>query len=252
LLCHLDFISRLYSVLLATARYVVLILTATSILTTVASSQYGDPLTVLIAIQEETNVHVFELPREKVSSVSRFFEKAFQGNFLEAATGTMSMIDISAKLFSIFAHWVTTDRLGAYSLKQLLELYVLADRIDVPALRASIIDQLVTTCFKPKFDVPENDLLTFMMVNVPKSLPIHNLLAIAVAKVLYHKPEGLDDLPYWFGVRVQKRIDKPYGLCDQCYAQDDNHTSADHCEHFFDEPTDHAPERYREGLSYQT
>jgi hypothetical protein len=114
----------------------VLNLTTTWALITIASSQYGDLSTVLVQTQEETKVHVFELPREKVSSVSRFFKKAFQGNFLGATTGTMSIIDVSAEVFDMFADWVMTDRLGAYSLEQLLALYVLADRIDLPKLLA--------------------------------------------------------------------------------------------------------------------
>jgi hypothetical protein len=41
----------------------------------IVSSQHGDPFTVLVEIKEETRVHMFEFPREKVSSVSRFLKQ---------------------------------------------------------------------------------------------------------------------------------------------------------------------------------
>jgi hypothetical protein len=81
-----------------------------------------------------------------------------------------------------------------------------------------------------KLRCPKNNLLTFMMASVPKSMPLHNLLAVAVAKVLYHQSGGLDGHPYGFGVRVQRNIDKPYGLCEECYAHHDNNNSAEHYE----------------------
>jgi hypothetical protein len=88
-----------------------------------------------------------------------------------------------------------------------------------------------------------------MMANVSESMPLHDQLAIAVAKVLYHEPEGLDDLPFGFGVRVQRKVVKPYGLCDQCYAHDDNYNSTEHCEHFLQEPSDYDSRRYHEATN---
>ena len=186
--------------------------------------------------------------------MSRFFEKAFQGNFLEAVTRVLHFTDISAEQFAIFADWFGTGQLDAYSLEEMLCLYILADRLDVPTFRRAITDKLVTDCcFNSGFDVPETHLITFMMEHVPKSLPLHALLATAVARVLYHKPEELETLPYGFAVRVIHNIDKPYGLCDEClkhdhYYNEDSEAQPinDHCEHFFDQPTDFDPERYRE------
>ncbi|KAG9591150.1 hypothetical protein KCU77_g8634, partial [Aureobasidium melanogenum] len=181
--------------------------------------------------------------------MSRFFGKAFQGNFLEAGTGVLDFTDISAEQFAIFADWFVTRQLDTHSLEDMLYLYVLADRLDVPTFRGAITDKLTSDyCLKSGFDVPDTHLITFMMENVPKYLPIHKLLATAVAQVLYHNPEALDPLPYGFAIRVKHNLDKPYGLCDDCYHYQltDDHIIADHCEHFFDEPADHDLERYRE------
>ncbi|KAG9525854.1 hypothetical protein KCU93_g5794, partial [Aureobasidium melanogenum] len=214
--------------------------------------QCGPSSHVLIKVQEDTKIYTFEFPQQELCLISRFFKKAFQGNFLEAATGVLHFTDISAEHFDIFADWFITGQLDRHSLEDMLCLYVLADRLDVPSFRGAITDKLTSDCcFKSGFDVPDTHLITFMMENVPKYLPIHTLLATAVAQVLYHNPEGLDPLPYGFAVRVKHNIDKPYGLCDDCYHHQlstDDHIIADHCEHFFDEPADHDPERYREAV----
>jgi hypothetical protein len=149
----------------------------------------------------------------------------------------------------MIAGWVMTDHLGAYSFEQLLELYILADRMDVPALRATIMDQLVTVCFKSSFKLPKDDLIRSTMENVPKALPIHTLLTVAVARVLYHEPEGLESVPYGFGVRVKSNLDKVYGICDDCYDYNNISDDPGQCEHFFDQPSDFDPQRSRETLN---
>jgi hypothetical protein len=100
------------------------------------------------------------------------------------------------------------------------------------------------------FQIPEVELIRYMMDNIPKFLPIHTLLATADARVLYLDPEGLlESLPYGFGVRVQKILDKPYSICEACYSDpaNDNPDTLDHYDHFFDEPTDFDPRKYLEG-----
>jgi hypothetical protein len=41
-------------------------------------------------------------------------------------------------------------------------------------------------------------------------------------------------------------IDKPYGICDNCYTHDENVYDLDHCGHFHDQPSDFDPPRYYE------
>jgi hypothetical protein len=52
-------------------------------------------------------------------------------------------------------------------------------------LRAAIIGQLVAICSKPSFWIPEVQLIRYMMVNIPKALPINTLLAVAATKSAY-------------------------------------------------------------------
>jgi hypothetical protein len=142
--------------------------------------------------------------------------------------------------------WLITGHLEARPMEDLMNLYVLADMFDVPDLRAAVVDDLTLECFKPAFEVPDNVLIIFMTENIPRSLPIHALFAIAVARKLYHQPDGLEYLPYGFGVHVKRAIDKPYGMCDECYARDGTANDTDHCEHSDDQPTDFDPRRYSE------
>ncbi|CAD0089132.1 unnamed protein product [Aureobasidium mustum] len=210
---------------------------------------------VLIEIHEDTKLYTFQFLKDVICSVSPFFQKAFQGYFLESRTKVIDISDVAVENFRIFAKWVTTGQLEQQPLDIMLELYVMADRLDIPTFRGAIIDNLTSYhCFKFDFEVPDTLLIVFMMENIPKSLPIHALLATAVARVLYHKPEGLEYLPYGFAVRVQNYLDKPYGICDACLDHDqdhdhdgETHNIADNCEHFFNQPSDFDPHRYQEG-----
>ena len=189
-------------------------------------------------------IHTFELPREKLCAMSRFFEKAFEGGFMEAYTGTMHMADVSVELFRMFVTWVNNDQLAACSVEDLVDLYAFADELDIPGLRTAITDELTAQCFDSGFDIPDLDLLEFMMETIPQAYPIHNLFAIAVARLLWHRPEKLGPLPYWFAIRVKKHLDKPYGICDECCDEDcDSH---DYCSHFWDQLSDYDPRRYHE------
>ncbi|KAG9511699.1 hypothetical protein KCV07_g9986, partial [Aureobasidium melanogenum] len=76
------------------------------------ASQYSN-VTVLIEIQEGITIHTFRFHKELLCSLSPFFQKAFQGSFLEARTGIMHISDMSAEHFGIFADWVATGQLEA-------------------------------------------------------------------------------------------------------------------------------------------
>jgi len=210
------------------------------------TSQLCDPSSVLVKIEEAGMTYIFELPREELCRMSPFFNRGFQGSFVEATTGIMHIEEVPAELFRAFARWVTTDELKTCILEDLLELYVFADMFDIPALRAAIIDKLTVECFRLDFEVPDPSLIIFMMENIPRFYPIHTLMAIAVARVLWHNSEPLEALPYGFGVRVQKTLDKPYGLCDTCYEQSEDGNIPDNCSHFCNQPTDFDPGRYQE------
>jgi hypothetical protein len=208
---------------------------------------------VVVRIEQPLQTTRFVFSQERLAAKSRFFNKAFGGSFLEATTRSITFDDILIEDFSKFSHWVLTERLLSCPLDTMIRLYVLADRLDVPALRAAITDQLTTTCFKLDFKVPELELIRFMMENISKFMPIHTLLAIAVARVLYHDPEGLlDSLPYGFGVRVRSNLDKPCGICNKCYHDNNNPDDTDQCEHFLDEPTDFDPKKYHETANGNT
>ncbi|KEQ70286.1 hypothetical protein M436DRAFT_84874 [Aureobasidium namibiae CBS 147.97] len=210
------------------------------------ASQLCDPSSVLVKIKEDGTTYIFELPREELCSLSPFFKTAFEGRFLEAQTGIMDMEDVSVELFGDFARWIATDQLQHHTLEDLVNLYVLADKFDIRVLREAITDELTTECFKPDFDVPDWKVIWFMMENIPKCYPIHSLLATAVARVLWHEVERLEGLPYGFGVRVKSNLDKPYGLCDECFSQDESHDTSEYCDHFFDQSSDFDPRHYHE------
>jgi len=212
----------------------------------IITSQFCDPSSVLVRIEEDGTIYIFELPREILCSLSPFFKVAFEGRFLEAQTGMMHMEDVSVELFWKFARWITTDQLEHHTLEDLVDLYVFADEFDIRSLREAITDQLTNECFKLDFDIPDWKLIWFVMENIPMCYPIHSLLATAVARALWHDAERLEGLPYGFGVRVKSSLDRPYGLCDECFKQDGKHDTSEWCDHFHYQPSDFDPRRYHE------
>ncbi|CAD0023680.1 unnamed protein product, partial [Aureobasidium pullulans] len=194
-------------------------------------SQQAQLFSVVVRVHEVTST-TFIVSRQRLCRVSKFFDKAFSGSFLESHTGTLDLYEVPTYYFGLFLEWVTTGQLPALSLQHMVQLYILGDKYDTPELRQHITDSLTNYCFGPKFKHP--------LVTSLKSL-----LANAVVRVAYFNPVSLSRSE--FSEMVDELLEKPYGVCDSCYNQKlFDHTQGDHCEHFDSEPADWKPERYHE------
>jgi len=83
----------------------------------------------------------------------------------------------------------TFTRAGLYSISRyigdLLQLYIMADQFDVKELRTRITDELAYVCYEIDFSLPERGVITLIVDNIPESMPLHRLLAKAVARLLF-------------------------------------------------------------------
>lgn len=130
---------------------------------------------------------------------SAFFRAALTGTFKEATEGTVTLQEDSPKVFGVFVSWLYTGKLEntvdeiptPCGSNRLAELYIFADRYDVPILRNDAIDALVknrqellhipTSSFRMVYDAtPPKDPLRRLLVdmvalntNIPKSVVAH-------------------------------------------------------------------------------
>lgn len=70
-------------------------------------------------------------------------------------------------------------------LGDLIQLYIMADQFDVKELRTRITDELAYVCYEIDFGLPERGVITLIVDNIPESMPLHRLLAKAVARLLF-------------------------------------------------------------------
>lgn len=78
--------------------------------------------------------------------------------------------------FGICTRWIITSQLEPQPLNIMLELYVMADRLEVLAFRLTVTDSLTSDCFMPGFAVPDVSSPAQMMHNISKLLLLYILL----------------------------------------------------------------------------
>lgn len=118
---------------------------------------------------------------------SAFFRTALTGTFKEATEGTVTLQEDNPKVFGVFVSWLYTGKLEntvdeiptPCGSNRLAELYIFADRYDVPILRNDAIDALV----KNRQEIPHIPILSFRMVYdaTPPKDPLRRLLVDMVA-----------------------------------------------------------------------
>jgi hypothetical protein len=172
------------------------------------SSQQVQLFSVVVRVHEVTST-TFVVSRQRLCRVSKFFDKAFSGSFLECHTGTLDLYEVSTYYFGLFLEWVTTGQLPALSLQHMVQLYILDDKYDAPEFRQYITDSLTNYCFGPRFVVPTTETIDLLLRNVPWSPPLKSLLANAVVRFAQFKPVSL--LRSEFSEIVDELLEKPYG-----------------------------------------
>ncbi|KEQ88037.1 hypothetical protein M438DRAFT_352768 [Aureobasidium pullulans EXF-150] len=80
---------------------------------------------------------------------------------------------------------VSSRKLSMAVFLKLRQLYIMADQFDVKELRTRITDELAYVCYEIDFSLPERGVITLIVDNIPESMPLHRLLAKAVARLLF-------------------------------------------------------------------
>ncbi|KAI9880817.1 MAG: hypothetical protein M1830_000253 [Pleopsidium flavum] len=131
-------------------------------------SRYKEMITVSVG-GNTGEFHRFGVQKNLVCHYSTFFRAACLGQFREAESGGVKLPNESAETFDLFVHWLYTQKLDSSLSESLLtfltafiELYILAEKMQVPALRNCILDYMVSKadcairCVFPRRRFPTN------------------------------------------------------------------------------------------------
>ncbi|THY98220.1 hypothetical protein D6C92_02976 [Aureobasidium pullulans] len=106
--------------------------------------------------------------------------------FLEATTSEVFINDTSVEHFGLFADWIMKGCIAInHTLRDLIQLYIMADQFDVKELRTRITDALAYVCYEIDFSLPEREAIPLVVDDIPESMPLYRLLAKAVARLLF-------------------------------------------------------------------
>jgi len=166
-----------------------------------------DPTTVTIKIGPTSKP--FHVHRDLLVRNSRYFSAAFEGGFEEAKEGMLNLTDVEEAPFRAYMHWLYTgevdhERGSAYLTRKayvrylydLINLYILADRLDARRLRNQVLDAFCTL-HQGTYYFPDDVRLRDAFAVVPEASKLSQLLA-EVAGHRYNSylagPDEIDNL----------------------------------------------------------
>jgi len=199
---------------------------------------------------------------------SKYFAKALTGSFEEGTTGIVRLEDVSPILFKIVVSWLyygklfytisddvstieqafasfkyeedvdkmKADDTATWPKQVLIELYVLADRLDIKELRVNTIDALITSMNRSKTTL-EGESYTFIDLNTTVESPLWKFV---VNRLAYHMRHSMVERKFWLDLPHEMAITAlllnaqrvPRTLCGSCYLRgiirNDVKLAADH------------------------
>ncbi|KAF2651367.1 hypothetical protein K491DRAFT_719929 [Lophiostoma macrostomum CBS 122681] len=141
----------------------------------------------------------FYIHRSILTSVSKYFRSALEGNFREAVEKNIDLPDVEVEVFEIFVEWVYSSRLDAFSrrfpaialsdiedglctseyepLFELLSgLYIFADGHEVPELETTVITILFDLLTDRNLNLPSESSMTEVASKVRRNCSLWRLL----------------------------------------------------------------------------
>jgi hypothetical protein len=111
---------------------------------------------VTILAGEGDNPAKFVVHKDFVCHYSPVFRAAFNSTFIEGQTQTYHLKDSLEKVVGLLVEWVYTKDISSSNdgdgYDNLVELWILADKLCIPELQNNIIDKLAKMSYKP-FDI---------------------------------------------------------------------------------------------------
>jgi hypothetical protein len=114
-------------------------------LLTSSSSTMGDEIVTLLVGSDKFR---FIVHKNILCSKVKYFDRLFNGNFMEATAGEASFPEDDAAAFDALLAYIYTDNINSYSKNEsyefsfCLQLYVLADKLGPPDLQDLCVDAI--------------------------------------------------------------------------------------------------------------
>jgi hypothetical protein len=135
-----------------------------------------------------TDLQGFGIHKRLICDVSPYFKAAFCSGFEEAKTGAMKLETITVEVFNLFyiwlysqKRWVEASQDSEHEQRDLLELYVFADMVQIDALKRATLQRIhgdisnITDEFSSHYYLPPSS-LAYVWENTPSSSPLRRLL----------------------------------------------------------------------------
>lgn len=127
---------------------------------------------------------LFIVHRELLTLHSQFFRAAFEGGFREASEAKVHLPDVDAKYFEHVVLWVYSEALeerpfffkeGKPTYFTLLDLYALADRLDIEGMRNALCDRIAALA-EDTNSVPTPSDTYILYETIRPNAPVKNLV----------------------------------------------------------------------------
>jgi len=102
----------------------------------------------------------YSIHKKLICSVSPFFDRAFNGPFVEATPSSIHLDEDSPEIFSSFFEYLYTDHfINRGNVQQLIDLYIFADKCQVEKLKNVTMDKIQDTLRHHKEAIPIDAML---------------------------------------------------------------------------------------------
>jgi len=200
----------------------------------------------IVTIKIGPSLKTYNVHKDLNSHYSPYFRAAFEKeNFKEGQAGTLKLPNADERMFSIILDWlyggtvsgiqehvcndVCDMATGCTKIKDIVQLYIFADRCDMPQLRNSVCTEFHSCCHGS--GLPMSASVTCAFESLPETSTLCRLFADTYTRRFERDQDDADEvaqqsrLPHSFLLQVMLRMSELW----QPLKDEEGHLSADGC-----------------------
>jgi BTB/POZ domain len=141
----------------------------------------------IVHIKVGKSLQDYGVHKDLICGISPYFKAAFTSGFQECESGAMKLETIEVEVFDLFYNWLYNQSLGdtggekfsSHSQRDLLQLYVFADMIQIPTLKnvalCGAYEVIMLSNTSTGFSLPL-DSLVYVWENTVESSPLRQMM----------------------------------------------------------------------------
>ena len=145
--------------------------------------RWADVATVTVLVGE--NKKAFHIHEANLFEVSTFFKAAFSSDFKEGSERIMTLPEDDDSVFELFVEWIYRGRYKLPSIdlahKRHIQLFVLADKYDVPDLKSLVLSELFSLIKNREF-WPSRNTIVYAYEHTSQNAPVRKMIADHLAR----------------------------------------------------------------------